>query len=159
SSDVVCSAGARCFGTGSFSVDECFRASILDGLRISSDTDHPDRKREALAVFRLIGRTRVGEQALNADLRLRSGGRAGADARALMARFAVVLGRGRHRVSDLSAQPAMEYSKPLPFPRTASQYPAQREGCGPLTDNVSRPGNPGDAAIELTDLVGRLVVS
>src|SRR5215471_10001479 len=53
----------------------------------------------------------------------------------------------------------MEYPKPFPFPGTASEYPAQREGCGPLTDSVSRPGDSGDAATELTDLVGRLVVS
>src|SRR5262245_3346024 len=53
----------------------------------------------------------------------------------------------------------MEYPKPFPFPGTASEYPAQREGCGPLTDTVSRPGDSGDAATELTDLVGRLVVS
>src|SRR5262249_41752755 len=99
------------------------------------------------------------EQALNADLRLRLGVRAGADARAQVAAFALVLGRGRDRASDLSSQPAMECPKPLSFPGTASQYPAQRKGCGPLTDNVSRPGDSGDAAIELTDLVGRLVVS
>src|SRR5208283_2589922 len=135
------------------------RASVLDGLRIPGDADHPHWRCEALAVVRRSDGCRAGEQALDADLRLRPGCRTDPYAGAPVAALAVVLGRGCHRVSHLPAQPAVEHPEPLSFPGTTSQYPPQRAGRQTPAFGVLRPGDPGDAAVEPADLAGGLVVS
>ena len=121
-------------GDGQPALDERLRAAVLAGLRLRGDPHYQDREPEALAVGRTMGRPGAAEQAFDAHLRVRPGGRAGVYPGEAVLSLALDLAGSADRACYLSAQPGVEHPAPFSISRTAGQHPARRtkRGAGAL---------------------------
>src|SRR5664280_547999 len=129
--------GASGFGDGGFTGvrdqrpparHQRLRGPLLDGLRLRRHPHHPDRQSEAVAVVRCAGGHRSRKQVFDGRVRPGYRRRIAVHAGAQGLHPQVDLDCWRDRLSDFSAQPAVECPSRLAVRAVDAQHPRQRSG-------------------------------